>query len=139
METALHNLFLKDYKLGKIIFSFFLFIGLFQSTSRAQTTTHTTVTKTIVENLGTNVNSAAGELAPVITADGNLIYFVRDGHSSNYSKQDVWYCEKSAGTWSKAIHPPEPINHSGKNSSVSNVSTDGNQLLVRGAFEDGEY
>jgi outer membrane protein OmpA-like peptidoglycan-associated protein len=38
-----------------------------------------------------------------------------------------------------AVHPKEPLNHTGKSSGIANVSTDGNQLLVRGAFEDGEY
>lgn len=107
--------------------------------NKAQVDTHTTITKTVLENLGTNVNSSAGELLPVITADGTTLYFVRDGHSQNVSGQDVWYCNRQGSGWSPAIHPREPINHSGKNSSVSNVSTDGNQLLVRGAFEDGEY
>lgn len=112
---------------------------LISATLPAQTNTHTEITKTVLENLGTNVNSAAGELLPVITADGKTLYFVRDGHPDNVSGQDVWYCLREGSGWSKAIHPREPINHSGKNSSVSNVSTDGNQLLVRGAFEDGEY
>jgi OOP family OmpA-OmpF porin len=105
----------------------------------SQTSSHTEVTKTVLENLGPNVNSSAGELLPVITADGNTLYFVRDGHPENVSGQDVWYCVREGAGWSKAIHPRAPINYSGKNSSVSNVSTDGNQLLVRGAFEDGEY
>ncbi|MGZ3900221.1 MAG: OmpA family protein [Bacteroidia bacterium] len=105
----------------------------------AQVKTHETVTKAVVENLGTNVNSYASELCPVITADGKTLYFVRDGHSTNLATQDVWYCEKSGDSWGVAIHPREPINHSGKSSGIANVSTDGNQLLVRGAFEDGEY
>lgn len=100
---------------------------------------HTTVSKTVLENLGSNVNSSAGELHPVISADGKTLYFVRDGHSANYSTQDAWYCERTADGWSPAIHLKEPINYRGKSSGVSNVSTDNNQLLVRGAFEDGEY
>lgn len=108
--------------------------------ANAQTATHTTVTKTVLENLGTNVNSYASELTPVITADGKRLYFVRDNHSTNYATQDVWYCDRNSdGSWAPAVHPGEPLNHHGKSSNVSNVSTDGNQLLVRGAFEDGEY
>lgn len=101
--------------------------------------THTTVSKTVLENLGPNVNSYASELHPVISADGKTLYFVRDGHSVNYSSQDAWYCEKNGDSWGPAIHPKEPINYHGKSSGISNVSTDNNQLLVRGAFEDGEY
>lgn len=107
--------------------------------SYAQVNTHETVTKAVVENLGTNVNSYAGELCPVITADGKTLYFVRDGHSSNFATQDVWYSEKTESGWGMAVHPKQPLNHTGKSSGVANVSTDGNQLLVRGAFEDGEY
>lgn len=105
----------------------------------AQNTTHKEITRTVVENLGLNVNSSADELHPVISADGMTLYFVRDGHSGNYSNQDVWYCERNGDRWSMAVHPKEPLNYRGKSSSISNVSTDGNQLLVRGAFEDGEY
>jgi OmpA-OmpF porin, OOP family len=105
----------------------------------SQTTTHQEVSKLVLENLGPNVNSSASEIHPVISADGSILYFVRDGHSSNYSSQDVWYCERSGNGWSPAIHPKEPLNYRGKSSGISNVSTDGNQLLVRGAFEDGEY
>lgn len=110
--------------------------GLTAQTSQ----THETVTKAVVENLGLNVNSSASELCPVITADGKTLYFVRDGHVSNMASQDVWYCEKTADNkWGPAVHPRDPVNHVGKSSGVANVSTDGNQLLVRGAYEDGEY
>ena len=123
-----------------LVFIFLLNTLTFNTGFGQTSSTHTTVTKTVLENLGLNVNSSAQELLPVISADGNTIYFVRDGHSNNFSGQDVWYCNKNAdGTWGPAIHPREPINHSGKSSNVFNVSTDGNQLLVRGSFEDGEY
>ena len=111
-----------------------LWFGLF-----AQTSTHTEVSKLVLENLGPNVNSSASEIHPVISADGTILYFVRDGHSVNYSNQDVWYCERSSNGWAPAVHPKEPLNYHGKSSGIANVSTDGNQLLVRGAFEDGEY
>ena len=101
--------------------------------------THNTVSKTVIENLGTNVNSGAAELLPVISADGKTLYFVRDGHSQNYSTQDVWYCERTADGWNAATHPGEPLNFRGHPCSISNVSTDNNQLLIRGSYEDGEY
>lgn len=112
--------------------SFLIFKGI------AQTETHTTVTKVVVENLGPNVNSSAEELSPIITADGKTLYFVRDGHAQNTANQEVWYCNRTSTGWAPAIHPKHPINQ-GRNSQVSNVSTDGNQLLIRGAYVDGEY
>lgn len=124
---------------SNFLFLSLLLLSAFHAVVKAQTQTHTTVTKAVLENLGPNVNSSAGELHPLITADGKTLYYVRDGHSANFSTQDVWYSEKNGDTWGAAQHPGEPLNMRGKNSGVSNVSTDGNQLLIRGAFEDGEY
>lgn len=118
-------------------FNLSIFVTLFANPFFSQT--HTTISKTTLENLGPNVNSSAQELHPVISADGKTLYFVRDGHSGNFSTQDAWYCERTEEGWGPAIHPGEPINYRGKSSGISNVSTDNNQLLVRGAFEDGEY
>ena len=101
--------------------------------------THTEVSKLVLENLGSNVNSSASEIHPVISADSRILYFVRDGHPENNASQDVWYCERSGSGWTNAVHPKEPLNYRGKSSGIANVSTDGNQLLVRGAFEDGEF
>lgn len=138
--TKTNNMYRSHFSLITKIVGVFLLCVFSQHQAYSQTAvTHTTVTKTVVENLGSNVNSSAAELLPVITADGKTLYFVRDGHSANLSGQDVWYCVKTETGWSKAIHPQDPLNHSGKSSNVFNVSTDGNQLLVRGAFEDGEY
>jgi len=106
---------------------------------KAQTlATHSVTTKIVLENLGTKVNSSATELKPVIAADGKTLYFIRQDHSSNFATQDIWYCNLDGNSWSQAIHPGKPLNQ-GNNSSVCNVSTDGNQLLVRGAYVDGEY
>jgi outer membrane protein OmpA-like peptidoglycan-associated protein len=93
----------------------------------------------VLENLGEHVNSSSGEIHPVISADGKTLYFVRDGHPQNFSSQDVWYCQRDGSGWTSAVHPGEPLNFRGKASGVFNVSTDNNQLLIRGAFEDGEY
>jgi OmpA-OmpF porin, OOP family len=101
--------------------------------------THNTVTTTVLENLGNNVNSYAGELCPIISADGRTLYFVRDGHSSNWSTQDVWMSTRIGKDWSPAVHPGTPVNNRGRNGNIYNVSTDGNMLLVRGAYVDGEY
>lgn len=122
-----------------ILLAFFAFNLLMSSGLSAQVATHSVVSKIVLENLGPNVNSSAGEIHPVISADGKTLYFVRDGHNANYANQDVWYCQWTGTEWSPAIHPGEPLNFRGKSSGVSNVSTDNNQLLIRGAFEDGEY
>lgn len=98
------------------------------------------ITSTIThENLGSNVNSYAGEISPIISSDGKTLYFVRDGHSQNKAGQDIWFSTLNEdGNWNPATHPKTPLNQ-GYNSGVFNISTDNNQLLVRGAYVDGEY
>jgi OmpA-OmpF porin, OOP family len=113
-------------------------IGLPEFSAQA-VDTHTTITTTVLDNLGPNVNSAAGELCPLISADGRSLYFVRDGHDANWSTQDVWLSARDGKGWAPAVHPGTPVNNRGKNGNVFNISTDGNQLLVRGAWVDGEY
>ncbi len=92
------------------------------------------------ENLGKNVNSSVEELSPVISTDGKTLYFVRQNHYENWSKQDGWVSFKNDNeTWSLAQHIGKPINSHESNGSVSNISTDNNQMIIRGAYEDGEY
>lgn len=91
------------------------------------------------ENLGPNVNSVASELTFLISANGRTAYVVRDGHSQNFAKQDVWYSYKDAnGNWVTMIHVGKPIN-TGRNASIFALSVDENQLLMRGSYVDGEY
>ena len=90
------------------------------------------------ENLGANVNSFYTELLPVISPDGNTLYFVRDEHPDNKGSQDIWYCTKlSDGTWSKAIHLGAPLNND-KANFVASVTPDGNKVLLGGTYlKDG--
>jgi outer membrane protein OmpA-like peptidoglycan-associated protein len=90
-------------------------------------------------SLGNGVNSVAGELSPVISADGKTIYFVRDSHEKNLAKQDVWFSRlDDKGNWTEASHPLAPIN-TGISACIFNATPDGNQLLVRGAYNKGDF
>ncbi len=67
-------------------------------------------------NLGTAVNSGQTELAPVLSADGQTLYFVRRGHPKNFgneNKDDIWMVQRlQNGQWSQAINCGAPINNS---------------------------
>jgi len=92
------------------------------------------------ENLGSAINSTTSELTFLVTANGRACYFVRDGHAKNFSKQDVWYSYKdSEDKWVEAMHLGSPINSTSRNGGIFAVSVDENQLLIRGAYVDGEY
>src|SRR5512138_394325 len=59
-----------------------------------------------VENMGAVVNTDRNELRPTISADGNLLFFIRenDPHNTNYNSvrnsQDIWFSMRDEnGTW----------------------------------------
>ena len=98
-----------------------------------------------VENMGAVVNSQLNELRPTISADGNLLFFIRENHphNTNYNmvrnSQDIWFSMRdTAGNWSKAVHLGYPLNTAMYNS-VFWISPDNNRILIRGAFVNGDY
>ncbi len=96
------------------------------------------------ENPGKNINSSSAELMPLVSVDGKILYFVRDGHPENncYKKlksgrvenvQDIWYSELQAdSTWGVARHMASPFN---KNclQAIVNISPDNNSLFMNDA------
>lgn len=90
------------------------------------------------ENLGAGVNTVYGELTPVVTPDGNGLYFTRNyspenkGGSGDY--QDVYYSSFQNGKWGKAVNLGAPINNDGPNA-VSSVSPDGNTVLLMNTYD----
>lgn len=98
-----------------------------------------------VENLGNNVNSIYSDYVPIITPDGKTLYFFRMGDPTNtmYSEThdcgDIWYSNlDSTGKWTLAQRLKEPFNR-GQYNSIESVSSDGNVLMVRGAYKKGKY
>ena len=98
-----------------------------------------------VENIGENINTRLAELRPTISADGNLLFFIRQNDPFNTSyntmpnSQDIWFAWRdSSGIWSKAVHLGKPLNTTDYNA-VFWISPDNNQLLIRNAFENGDY
>lgn len=99
----------------------------------------------IIENLGFNINSQYHELAPVISADGKTLYFIRMGHPQNtmYKKfekaQDIWYSNlDNSGKWRMARHETGLLNTRYSNS-VCWVSPDGNRILVVGTYTKKDF
>ncbi len=94
-----------------------------------------------IENLGTNVNSSYAEYNPIISADGNTLYFVRSNFPVNTKgaaeSQDIWISLLNAnGDWLSAEHAGQYLNREQFNT-LFNVSADGNRMLIGGAYKDG--
>jgi len=103
----------------------------------------TTIIK--VENLGEVINTGNPEMRPTISADGNLLFFIRQNDPSNIhyatvpNSQDIWYSKRdSLGKWSKAKHLSAKVNASQYNA-VYWISPDLNTILLKGSFIDGQY
>ncbi len=98
-----------------------------------------------VENLGALINTDLPEMRPTISADGNLLFFIRQGDPQNTqyytvpNSQDIWYSLRdTSGKWGKARHLSEKVNASHYNA-VYWISPDLNTILLKGAFRDGQY
>ncbi|MBP6287830.1 MAG: OmpA family protein [Ferruginibacter sp.] len=98
-----------------------------------------------VENLGADINTDNPEMRPTISADGNLLFFIRQNDPANIqyatvpNSQDIWYSMRdSTGKWSPAKHLSARVNASHYNA-VFWISPDLNKILLKGSFIDGQY
>lgn len=92
------------------------------------------------ENLGPNINSEISELIPMITADGNELYFYRTiDKDGKIKSRKIWCSEKDAnGKWKKAFKLYEPFNKGDVNT-ISSISTDGKEIIYSyGILETGK-
>lgn len=86
-------------------------------------------------NLGQNINSPYNEFAPVISADGKTIYFVRNNHPDIIKKwgsenQEIFSSNLDADTiWGEPTDIGQPLNNQQGNFVVS-VSPDQNTLYL---------
>jgi len=100
-----------------------------------------------VTSLGDGVNSRYDELAPVLSPDGNTVYFCREGHPDNIGvktivdgssvlrdDQDIWVSRKSPdGTWSAAEHIKAPFNSKTYDFPIG-TSADGKTLYIGNVY-----
>lgn len=121
-----------------IIGCFVGFISFAQDT--LSTTTKNSKSTYLPERLGEGVNTTEyEEINPVLSSDGNTLYFARLNHpDNNYGEegsQDIWYSEKdSTGNWAVAKRMPDHINNARYNA-VFAVLDNGYSLLINGNFD----
>ena len=90
-------------------------------------------------NLGANINSSSNDVYPVISPDGQKLYFTRFNHPGNTGGEkagmDIWVASlKPDGTWSPARNAGFPLNGAdpAENNYVVSALPDGNTLIVGG-------
>ncbi len=86
----------------------------------------------IKENLGPNINTAADDLTPIISADRKTIYFGREYYEGNLGGaadgEDFYFSNFDGTSWSVAQNMGSPINSQNVNN-VSSISTDNNTVV----------
>ena len=90
------------------------------------------------QNLGKNINSEYSEVNPVISTDGNTLFFTRVNHPSNRfgasDSQDIWFSTLQAdGTWGAAERLPNTVNI-GQYNAILSALDDGESYLLLGRF-----
>ena len=56
----------------------------------------------VAEALSENINTNGNEYNPILSADGNTLYFCGEGRSNNKSGEDIFFSERSADGWTEA-------------------------------------
>ena len=90
------------------------------------------------ENLGYSVNSDDPDLLPIISVDGQHLYFARKHHINNIgvNKADDIYVSRrdSHGAWTESINIGPPLNNQ-YNNFVCAVNPDGSEVLLSGRYD----
>lgn len=90
------------------------------------------------EKLHDNINSTTGDLNPLVSHDGSLMLFTRQGHpqnvGTNKSYDDIWLSNRLPdGTWSLAQNVGSPLNDADNNAAFS-LSADNNTILLNNLY-----
>ena len=85
----------------------------------------------------TSINTEENEGSQYISADGQLLVFVKCSDRSGYGGCDLYFSEKTNGSWSKPKNMGQPINTKGWESQPS-LSADGRLLYFASDREGGQ-
>ena len=109
--------------------TFLILITLMASISHAQHVTFDSEK----EHLGNNINSQYPEVKPIITPDGQTLYFSRQNSPDNVKGkkdyQDIYFAHFKNNAWTRAENIGSPLNDQYANG-INSVSSDGHTVLV---------
>lgn len=83
------------------------------------------------------LNTAYDEQQPVLSPDGNTVYFTVANHPQNMGGQrdpgDIWFVKRTDDKWSAPVHGGQHLNDKGYNS-VAGISANGSTLYLMGHY-----
>lgn len=88
-------------------------------------------------NLGPNINTPYADMIPIVSPDGNTLYFARKRAPENTGAKDaddIYVSQKDKTGWGKASNIGPPLNNDDYNF-VFDVSPDGNILYVANRYD----
>lgn len=95
--------------------------------------------KATITNTGKELNSPFADYAPVINADGSVLYFTsrrpvteKEKKKGKSSSENIYYASFDANQqkWSEAQLLPQPVNKYGRFNSIIALSNDGQRMLI---------
>lgn len=93
--------------------------------------------KLIELNIGSGVNAASSEIAPIQTADEKTLYFTstkRDGFDNE--TDDIFFSKRVNDTWTPAQKLDAPFNSPDTEESPQGITTDGNTMVLFGNYKE---
>ena len=63
------------------------------------------------KNMGLIINTGGQDVTPLVTPDGQTLYFTRKSHPDNvgeFMNDDIWYAKKSGNAWGAPVNAGEP-------------------------------
>jgi outer membrane protein OmpA-like peptidoglycan-associated protein len=91
------------------------------------------------KRLPETINSKYSEISPIVSPDGNVLYFTvhgspdNMGYEKNKSDQDIYCSFNLNGKWTEKMRIPAPVNSIYSNA-VCGVLTDNSSLLLGGIY-----
>ena len=87
------------------------------------------------KKLPEEINSELDESIPILSTDGNTLYFVRSGLSGGKGLEDIWYSKKDEeGNWTRAKSDLKNLNNKEPNMIIG-VSHENNKIYLRNAYD----
>jgi hypothetical protein len=84
--------------------------------------------------LPTSINSSQEDIMPLVSSDGQTLFFVRDEGEETKTGQNIFRSTKTKNDWSEATIKTSHLNNK-QNNAVVGISKDGNTLYLVDAYK----